>query len=189
MQGFPRSRNVLQLGTGPCPSARVCLSAARTLKGNIGLPQLRGKTFIICLGQAPRCGWLRVAVCSNRAAADPLSRLPLPPATGQPRICRCSAGGGRFDTVPARISAAARYMRFRDRHSGRVELPRLHLLIHQGAGHNIHAQAQPRYLPRDLMVPSKRPPQKGNGGSRPDPPGKMQLTLPEHQPEIVRPGR
>ena len=31
-------------------------------------------------------------------------------------------------------------------HSGRVELPRLHLLIHQGTGHNIHAQSQPRCL-------------------------------------------
>ena len=33
------------------------------------------------------------------------------------------------------------------RHVGRVELPRLHLLIHQGAGHNIHTQTQPRCLP------------------------------------------
>ena len=33
------------------------------------------------------------------------------------------------------------------RHVDGIELASLHLLIYQGAGHNIHAQAQPRCLP------------------------------------------
>ena len=56
---------------------------------------------------------------------------------------------GRFNTVfrKNQLGGTVHEVPLVHRHSGRVELPRLHLLIHQGAGHNIHAQAQPRRLP------------------------------------------
>ena len=56
---------------------------------------------------------------------------------------------GRFNTVLRKNqrSGTIHEVPLIHRHSGRVELPRLHLLIYQGAGHNIHAQAQPRCLP------------------------------------------
>ena len=55
----------------------------------------------------------------------------------------------RFDTVLRKNqrSGTIHEIPLIHRHSGRVELPRLHLLIHEGPGHNIHAQVQPRCLP------------------------------------------
>ena len=55
----------------------------------------------------------------------------------------------RFDAVLRKnqLSGTIHEIPLIHRHSGRVELPRLHLLIYQGTGHNIHAQAQPRHLP------------------------------------------
>ena len=70
MQRFPRRRNILQLGTGPLPQCEGLPERGTHAKGNIGA-QLRGKTFIIRLGQerTGAAGCVQVAVRSNEGGS------------------------------------------------------------------------------------------------------------------------
>ena len=149
MQRFSRRRNVLQLGTGPLPQGEGLPERGTHAKGNIGA-QLRGETLIICLGQqrTGTAGCVQVAVRSNQRGGS-ISRAASHTACHGHSLrnmqvqCR-----GRFNTVfrKNQLGGTVHKIPLVHRHSGRIELPRLHLLIHQGAGHNIHAQAQTRCL-------------------------------------------
>ena len=63
MQRFPRRRNVLKLGACPLPQGEGLPQRGTHAEGDIGA-QLRGKTFIIRLGQlrAGAAGCVQVAV-------------------------------------------------------------------------------------------------------------------------------